>query len=487
MAGIGFELKRLFQKNSVISKLRGSSYAAAVTIGPLIMVVVSLLLIYFFLGYNNLLFASRELLANTLLYVFIFSLCTTAPFNAVISRYIADKIYEHEERDILPSFYAGLGANVLLSVLLGAPFSLWLYLVGRVPPHYVLVAYCAYIGLVLVFYSMLYITAMKEYMKIAAAFLLGMALTTALSVVLVKRFGVSVAFGIILSFAAGFLVVGVTLLALIRVFFRENSKNYRGLFRYFKLHWRLLLINTLYTIGLYIHNFIFWTTSLRVVVARSFAAAPVYDMATCIAMFINISTMVIFIVQVETVFHNKYQAYCQTVIGGTGTEIRYAKTEMFGAIRRQLLFMFQLQALITCGLYFLCLLFLPRIGIGPHILDITATLAVAYMIIFLMYCLIIFIYYFNVYSRALGVVALFCAVTFAGTMVIKYLMAFYHFPASLYGLGVLAGAFAGFTYGYFSLKHIEKRLDHYIFCTGSITSAVMDKEWGHTTYNNKKI
>ena len=53
-------------------------------------------------------------------------------------------------------------------------------------------------------------------------------------------------------------------------------------------------------LGLYVHNFIFWTTDMRLYVANTFYTHQVYDMATCLAMFTNISTMVIFTVMAET-------------------------------------------------------------------------------------------------------------------------------------------------------------------------------------------
>ena len=77
-----------------------------------------------------------------------------------------------------------------------------------------------------------------------------------------------------------------------------------------------MVINFFYTLGLYIHNFVFWTTEMRMVVAYSFVCAQPYDMASCLAMFTNISATVIFIARVEMYFHSRYKAYSEAVIGG---------------------------------------------------------------------------------------------------------------------------------------------------------------------------
>ena len=46
MAGIGFELKRIFKKGSILSTIEGVGYSSIVTIGPMVMVIGTLLLLY---------------------------------------------------------------------------------------------------------------------------------------------------------------------------------------------------------------------------------------------------------------------------------------------------------------------------------------------------------------------------------------------------------------------------------------------------------
>ena len=481
MAGIGFELKRIFKVNSVIAKLQGSGYATLTTIGPLIMVITTLFLMYALLGYNNVVFASKELLANTILYIFIFSLCTSAPFNSVLSRYIADKLFENEEDDIMPAYYSILGVNIVFSAIFGIAFCLWLLFVGKVGVFYILCAYLAYLALVFVFYNMLFISALKEYKKIAFAFVIGMLTALILGVVLVKLFGVRIELAVVIAFGVGFILIGSILFGLIRTYFKTNSGRYGIIFRYFQKHWRLVFVNTFYILGLYVHNFIFWTSNLRVVFVDSFVSAPIYDMATCIAMFINISTTVIFIVEVETNFHDKYKIYCEQVLGGTGEDIRYAKAAMFREIQSELFFIIKLQAVFSISIFLVAILVLPLIGIGGMIMTILPSLAVAYFVIFLMYALIIFMYYFNVYNQALITSAIFFGVTIIASLFAKTL------APSLYGIGILIGAFAGFAYGFYALRSVGKNLEYYIFCKGKITPVTIDKKWGQTIYENKRI
>ncbi|MFQ9873365.1 MAG: exopolysaccharide Pel transporter PelG, partial [Oscillospiraceae bacterium] len=108
MAGIGFELKKIYKKDGISRTLTGALYSSIVTVGPTLIVVVTILLLYLFLGMSNVSVTQREVLSSTILYVFIFSVILTAPFNSVFSRYLADKFYVEEFEDILPSYYTGI-------------------------------------------------------------------------------------------------------------------------------------------------------------------------------------------------------------------------------------------------------------------------------------------------------------------------------------------------------------------------------------------
>lgn len=128
---------------------------------------------------------------------------------------------------------------------------------------------------------------------------------------------------------AGFFLTAVLENALIKRYFRKNSNRYKPVLVYFKKYWQLVVTNFLYILGLYIHNFVFWTTDMKMVVVNSFVCNQPYDMASCLAMFTNISATIIFISRVEMYFHEKYKLYSEAVIGGRGADIQNTKNECF--------------------------------------------------------------------------------------------------------------------------------------------------------------
>lgn len=172
MAGIGVRLNRIFEKNTLTTNLVGFFYSTVVTVAPMFVIIINLILMEYLLDFASVGYVTRELFSCTILYTFIFSLLTASPFNAVLSRYMSDVIYEERYQDILPCYHIGMLLNIGLSCLLGIPFCLWEHFVGKVPTAYVFCGFCGYISLVLVFYSMIYLSICKDYQRISQYFFL---------------------------------------------------------------------------------------------------------------------------------------------------------------------------------------------------------------------------------------------------------------------------------------------------------------------------
>ncbi len=462
MAGIGVRLTKIFNKNTITTNLVGFGYSAIITVAPMFLVILAVLVMQHLLGYSKIGYASRELFSCTILYIFIFALLTAAPFNAVLSRYLSDVIFNETYEDILACYYVGLALNLALSCVLGIPFCLWECLVGKVDVLYVFAGYCGYIVMVLVFYSMLYLSICKDYKKISYFFFLGMAVTVLLSLLLVYFVHVEVTFAMLVSLEVGFLFIASMEHALVKSYFRENSGKYKEVLLYFKKHWQLVVTNFLYTLGLFIHNFVFWTTDMRMVVAKSFVSMTTYDMATCLAMFTNISASVIFITRVEMHFHERYKAYSEAVISGRGIDIENAKKRMFSQLADELMSLVRIQFIVSVVVFLLCIVLLPQFGFGGLVMQIYPCLAAGYFILFIMYAAIIFLYYYNDTRGAVLTTVSFCVVTMLGSIAATHLTPIW------YGVGLVIGSFVGWCIAYYRLYRMERTLDIHIFCSGSI-------------------
>ena len=183
MAGIGVKLNKIYNKNTLTTNIIGMGYSTMITIAPMILVIAAIMAMQVLLDVSKVGYAQRELFACTVLYIFIFSLLSAAPFNSVLSRYMSDIIYEEKYEDVLPCFYVGIMLNLGVSCVVGIVFCVREYLTGEVPAWFVFAGYCGYVALVLVFYQMLYLSICKDYKKISFFFLLGMAVSVALAVI----------------------------------------------------------------------------------------------------------------------------------------------------------------------------------------------------------------------------------------------------------------------------------------------------------------
>ncbi len=481
MAGIGVKLNHIFEKKSVFANLVGFAYSTVATVAPMVLVIANIILMGRVLGLNETTYLDREVFFCTVLYTFIFALLTAAPFNAVLSKYMQDAIFEERYQDILPCYYLGLMMNIVLSCLLGIPFCLWEHFIGGVSVFYVFTGFCGYISLVLVFYSMLYLSICKDYQKISLYFLIGMVVTFILSLILRFLFRWEVTIAMLFSLMVGFFLIAAMEFATVKRYFVKNSSRYKPVIKYFGKWWQLVAANFLYILGLYIHNFVFWTTDMRIVVVKSFVCNQPYDMATCIAMFTNISATVIFIARIEMHFHDKYRAYSEAVIGGKKTDIDNAKRRMFRAIANELMSLVRIQFIISVVVYLLCIVLLPGYGFGGMVMRIYPCMAAGYFILFLMYAANLFLYYYNDLNGAVLTTLVFCGVTFLGSVYATHLSEIW------YGLGVLLGAFAGWSVAYARLRWVERNLNRNTFCKWLLLKRGKGKMPSSVVYRNSSV
>jgi uncharacterized membrane protein len=426
----------------------------------MVLVIGTVLLMGGILDLSRASYARQELFSSITLYMFIFSLLAMAPTNGVLSRYLADVIYEEKFGDILPCFYIGLFINLVLSCMLGLPFCIWAYAQGQIELPYIVLGYCGYTALVLVFHCVLFLSASKDYRKIALCYGAGMGFSLVLSAILVYGLGWEITLSMLFSLTIGFCMIASLEFGIIKSYFKENSNKYRRVLSYFVKFWKLILTQTLYTAGLYIHNFIFWGSHLQVKVADAFYSAPAYDMATFLGIATNITASVIFLSRVEMHFHPKYKEFSEAIIGGRGMDIETAKKRMFRQLSSELVNLVRIQFIISVVVYLICAIVLPGRGFSGLVMQIYPCLAAGYFVLFTMYSAIIFLYYYNDMTGSVLTALVFFAASWAGTTFSQTL------PENWYGLGVVIGSAAGWGVAYSRLRWVERNIDRHIFCQG---------------------
>lgn len=476
MAGIGFELRKIFKESSILSITAGIGYSALITVGPTIIVMAVLILLYMFLGISSVTYYERELLSTTILYIFIFSAIVTSGVNAIFSRFIADKFFQEEYEDILPSYYTGLLLLGLVATIIAIPFCYRLYVVGGVELTFVLGVYFLWISTIFLYFSMTYLHATKDYKVITISFLIGMIFGALLSIILSYTKAVDTIHSILYGLTFGFFVISSLVSAYIHRYFSKAKSGFFKVLSYFVKYKEIFFSNLLYFLGLYIHNFVFWALLGNNKVAATMISMGPYDMASCLALFTNISTVMIFTVMAETEFHDRYQNYMESVIGSTHREINKNKKKMFRAMKQQIVHVFTLQSIITVFLFLLFRTFLPRLGFGGLTMEIYSSLAASYLVIFITYCLIIYLFYYDDMKGAVSVSLVFCLFIFIGALWSARL------SPSLYGAGTFIGALISWSVGYYRLRYLEKHFEQHIFMNQKLIASKKGKVIANLVY-----
>ena len=114
MAGIGFELKKLFNRRGLFAAFRAYGYAGVVCTGPMLLGVVLLLGVMFLCDITGSSRHSRELLVCMITYTLLASLTVTSFLSMVVTRFIADQLYEENYEAVLPSFWGSSGLMLIV-------------------------------------------------------------------------------------------------------------------------------------------------------------------------------------------------------------------------------------------------------------------------------------------------------------------------------------------------------------------------------------
>ena len=142
MAGIGFELKKIYGRKTLASNLWGTLYATMLTIGPTVMSALMMLALNTLLSQTGLTVLEGRFFISSVSYAFLVSLLVTSFFATPVSRYIADCVFLGKDSEIFPSAFGVLAfttaiSGIVMSLLCAG---IYFYAQGPVPVTY-LVAY----------------------------------------------------------------------------------------------------------------------------------------------------------------------------------------------------------------------------------------------------------------------------------------------------------------------------------------------------------
>ncbi|HIP53807.1 MAG TPA: hypothetical protein EYH03_07345 [Chromatiales bacterium] len=306
MAGIGFILRKLVQRDDLAGVMLGYLYAAVVSSGPWLFTIVSLGLLVL-ISNQFLLVEELAEFRIVIIYNFGFSLVFASPVFMVATRFLADLIYD---RDVSRAPGMLFGTLTVLFVLLGplvgafyvgyAEMSAWVR-VAAIANFFLITG----IWLVSVFMS-----ALKEYSAIARTFAFGMAVALTASVLLAPDFSVA---GMLMGFNLGLAVIFFDLMARVLAEFPHPVRTPFAFLRYFRTHWEVALAGMIYNMAIWADKWVMWFAPERSVQASGLISYPHYDGAMFLAYLAIVPAIALFTFSVETRFFEQYLRFYQDI------------------------------------------------------------------------------------------------------------------------------------------------------------------------------
>ncbi|MCF3651882.1 exopolysaccharide Pel transporter PelG [Synoicihabitans lomoniglobus] len=452
MAGIGFRLIRLLDKQSYTGAMQAYGYAALVGSGPWVLSMMTLGLLGVALRATQ---AEAELdqFFVAVTHVFAFTLIATGPLQMILSRYAADRAFAREESRVFPSYLGALIVVMGGGGIIGAGFFL-----GGVPGP-LLFRYAA-MALVMVvsaiWISTVYISAVKDYGAVVRCFAIGYAVSFGGVWLGGRGFGLS---GMMIGFLLGQIVL---LMTLFRVIFSEFGARAGPSFEfwgYFMKHRILALCGLVYNLGIWIDKPLHWWLSTDgAQVAGLMWAAPLYDEAVYLSFLSVAPGMAVFLLSVETSFALHYERFFRQVTGkATLSELRASKHAMIGALQDGLTKMLKFQGGVTLLLVLSAEPLLAGLGLGAvqtHIFQMTL---VGVFLLVVLLALLTVLFYLDRLKEALVACSLLAVCNAWGTVLALWA------DERWYGLGFTVGTAVAVVYATHQANHWLSRLDYETF------------------------
>ncbi|WP_079479171.1 exopolysaccharide Pel transporter PelG [Halobacillus salinus] len=341
MAGIGFRLQKLFQEDYFSSRIKAYAFAGLVTAGPWLIVIATIALIQWLTAqFTALGQEERELFNISVAYCFIFSQVIFGLQQLVVTRYIADLIYERKLSDVFPAFIGMSKVTLLLALVTWGIFVSF----SALPFLYEVLILALYVTINMIWVLFLFLSAAKNYQAVAYSFLVGGVIAVVAVVGLgmnIERFVIpphTSSFMLLLGFTFGMVVTMFGLLLSMLITFGERKTSGQfSYFHYFDRFPSLFWTGFLYNTGVWVCNWTIWFGEGRSILIDTFVYHRIYDTAIFWSYLTIVPALIIFVVSVETRFYDRYRVFYGNVnYGGTLDQIKRSKAKMQRVLKQEM-------------------------------------------------------------------------------------------------------------------------------------------------------
>ena len=449
MAGIGFKLRAYTQEGTLGGIFRGYYHAALVAAGPWILTVVSLVVVQYLMRVQG---DETRLFLELIIYVYAWTLITTAPIQLVVTRYLADQLDAQRLSTHMPTLVTVTMVNAAVHLTIGSVF-MWFVDINWFMRF---TAVALFVLVAQTWLVMAFIGALRAYHLVATSFVTGTAVNLIAAYTLGRYLSVN---GYLMGMVIGqCAVLAVALASLAREFEFDVSFNWDWM-KYFKLCPQLPLAGLFYYASVWMTLMVYWWGPQGLLIQpKILYAFPTIDLASFYAQMTIIPTITAFYVHCETSFYEDYRGFYNAIL--TKKPLEYicdSRRRLKTRLRDSLFGLFLVQVAVTLG----ALTFAPELQLllqwndGERYMFRNVCLGAVPQVM-LLFCQVI-LYYFQLYREALWS----SVVTFVGCLVGAFIT--FRYGQDSYGLGLLLGATLGCVVGYYKLFQQIDRLEYLTF------------------------
>ncbi|GHA34629.1 exopolysaccharide Pel transporter PelG [Photobacterium aphoticum] len=378
MAGIGFEIRKILKRNSLLSMIEAYGLAGLISSGPWVLSILALLAIG--LISIGIVFPTYVIVQFLVIVTYLMagSLIISGLFQLLLTRYISDLLFAKEEHKIVPN----LLGSMLVTSTLAAIFGLGvLAFCENIEAPVKITIFASFVLLCNQWLIIIFLSGMKEYYRIFFTMALSYALMVVLSLFL-PPFGLLGLMAIFASCQA--LMTFAFLYHVLRDFPANRLVDFEFL-NYKKTFFSLILCGFLYNLGVWLDKFVFWfreETSHQVI--DVFRASYIYDLPIFIAYLAIVPGMAVFMLRMETDFADACLKFYDAVReGATLDSIQLLKDKMVLACQQSIYEIFKVQGLtlallilwaedillaLKIDLAYLHLLYVDLVGVSLQVL-----------------------------------------------------------------------------------------------------------------------
>lgn len=451
MAGIGFRLRELVKTDTLSGLVQAYSIAGIISSGPWVLSIVGILLI----GIINTDSSSAPFFVGqfqiSVTYLMAISLLITSPLQLMLTRFIADRVYEKKDDQVLPNL---TGAIFIVITVGGTLAGLCLFYLFSGSVFYRLLMFCGLIILCTIWIVVIILSGLKTYREILLAFFLGYGITVWASMEL-GAFGLE---GLLSGFILG---QSILLFILLVVVFKNYSSKKLFAFDFLrrsKIFPSLAITGLLYNLAIWADKFIFWfNPQTSVAIISPLRGSELYDLPIFLAYLSIIPGMAVFLLRMETDFVEQYTKFYSAINkGATLQRISQIYNEMLETIRRGFVEIFKVQGVTVIILLAFGDKLLAWVGISPFYRVLLNIDLVAVAIQVLLLAVLNLLFYFDYRKDALYLCLLFAVSNILFTLLSQYLgPAFYGYG---FALSVALTTLVG-------MVIVSKKLDRLIYET----------------------